>query len=132
MVYLIDANVIVRFLTGVPEEHFEQACRWLEEVEAGDRRVLILEGVLMEAWFVLTRFYKLPKREVADDLKAILHLTGVVNPDKLILAEALTMAVQHNIDFVDALICAKARLEGYGKLSFDRDVMVRCEHPVSD
>ena len=132
MVYLIDANVIVRFLTGVPEAHFEQACRWLEEVETGARQVLILGGVLMEAWFVLTRFYKLPKVEVADDLKAILHLAGVVNPDKLILAEALTMAVQHNIDFVDALICARARLEGYGKLSFDRDVMARCERSVSD
>ena len=29
-----------------------------------------------------------------------------------------------NIDFVDALICAKSKLENYKKLSFDKDLVI--------
>ncbi|MEA3456137.1 MAG: hypothetical protein U9R26_06490 [Campylobacterota bacterium] len=36
--------------------------------------------------------------------------------------KALTIVEVKNIDFVDALICAKSRLQGYGKLNFDTDV----------
>ena len=79
----------------------------------------------MEAYFVLTKFYKLPKSDVILDLKMILALDGVVNSDKIILHEALGIVENKNIDFVDALICAKSRLQGFGKLSFDSDV-ARC------
>lgn len=34
----------------------------------------------------------------------------------------LYMEENKNIDFVDALICAKSKLQGFGKLSFDSDV----------
>jgi predicted nucleic-acid-binding protein len=53
----------------------------------------------------------------------ILILPGVVNANKVILAETLSLVEAKNIDFVDALICAKTKLQGYGKLSFDRDVI---------
>jgi hypothetical protein len=45
----------------------------------------------MEAFFVLTKFYKLPKEEVINDLKRILSLEGVVNDNKLILFETLSL-----------------------------------------
>ena len=80
----------------------------------------------MEAFFVLTKFYKLPKQEVIGDLKAILSLEGVVNSDKVILTETLTLIENKNIDFVDALICAKSRLQGLNKISFDKDVYKKC------
>jgi len=35
--------------------------------------------------------------------------------------EALTLISNKNIDFGDALICAKSKLQNYGKLSFDND-----------
>ncbi len=47
---------------------------------------------------------------------------GVVNNNKTILHEALTIIEAKNIDFVDALICAKSNLQGYGEISFDNDV----------
>ena len=76
----------------------------------------------MEVYFVLTKFYKLPKSEVIDDLKRILSFNGVVNSNKIILYETLTIGENKSIDFVDALICAKSKLQGFGKLSFDGDV----------
>lgn len=122
MVYLLDTNIIIRFLIGDDERFLTKSVEYFQEIEKAALQVEILEGVLMEAFFVLTKFYKLPREEVILDLKTILALDGVVNRDKIILHEALTIVEVKNIDFVDALICAKSRLQGYGKLSFDTDV----------
>lgn len=69
----------------------------------------------------MTKFYKIDKSYVIDDLKKIIALRGVVG-DKILLIEVLNIMQSKNIDFVDALICAKSKLYGYGKLSFEADV----------
>jgi len=122
MVALIDTNVIIRFLVGDHEEHLIESTQIFEKIESGELEVEILATVIMEVLFVLTKFYKLPKQEVVTDLKAILALQGVINRNKLILSDALSMYVDRNIDFVDALICTKAKLQGYERISFDHDV----------
>ncbi|MGJ0300994.1 PIN domain-containing protein [Aliarcobacter cryaerophilus] len=122
MVYLLDTNIIIRFLVGDHEEHLEKSTEYFEQIELGSMEVEILSGVLMEAFFVLTKFYKLPKIEVISDLKTILSFEGVVNKDKVILFETLSIIENKNIDFVDALICAKCKFQNYEKLSFDKDL----------
>ena len=67
-------------------------------------------------------FINYPKKEVLNDLKNILALEGVVNSDKIVLFEALSIMETKKIDFIDALICAKSKLQGYKKLTFDKDV----------
>lgn len=123
MVYLLDINIIIRFLIGDNEQFLKQSTEYFKEIEQGTRKVEVLEGVIMEAFFVLTKFYKLPKSDVINDLKMILSLQGVVNIDKVILTETLSSVENKNIDFIDALICTKTKLQGYGKLSFDKDVI---------
>ena len=122
MIYLIDANVIIRFLLGDDEKFLQKSIEIFQHIEDASLQVEIVEGVLMEVFFVLTKFYKLPKQDVISDLKNILALEGVVNSDKIILFETLNLMDIKNIDFVDALICAKSKLQGYGKLSFDKDI----------
>jgi len=122
MVYLLDTNIIIRFLVGDNEEHLEISTQYFEQIEQGSMEVEILCDVLMEAFFVLTKFYKVPKVEVISDLKTILSFEGVVNKDKVILFEALSIIENKNIDFVDALICAKCKFQNYEKLSFDKDL----------
>ncbi len=122
MVYLIDTNVIIRFLVGDDKNFLAKSRGYFKKIESCELEVEILSSVIMEAYFVLTKFYKLPKKEVILDLKSILALEGVINSDKIILYEALSLVEHKNIDFVDALICAKSSLQGYGKLSFDNDV----------
>ncbi len=122
MVYLLDTNIIIRFLVGDHQEHLEQSIKFFKEIESAKLQVEILDGVLMEAFFVLTKFYKLPTVEVINDLKTILALNGVINSNKIILHETLNIIENRNIDFVDALICAKSKLQGFGILSFDSDV----------
>lgn len=125
MVYILDTNVIIRFLIGDNEEFLLRSKEIFEKIESHKIQVEILEGVLMEAYFVLTKFYKIAKNDAICDLKTILAFEGVINPNKAILFEALSILEHKNIDFMDALICAKSKLQGYGKLSFDDDVQ-RC------
>jgi len=122
MVYLLDTNIIIRFLVGDHEEHLVKSIEIFKNIETAKLQVEILDGVLMEAFFVLTKFYKLPKDDVINDLKTILNLNGVINSNKTILYESLNIIENKNIDFVDALICAKSKLQGFGKLSFDNDL----------
>ena len=122
MVYLLDTNIIIRFLVGDHQEHLAKSIVIFKDIESAKLQVEILDGVLMEAFFVLTKFYKLPKNEVINDLKTILAFNGVINSNKPILYETLNIIEMKNIDFVDALICAKTKLQGFGKLSFDNDV----------
>lgn len=125
MVYLLDTNVIIRFLVGDHEEHLVIATDIFKKIEQGEYKVEIVEPVIMEVLFVLVKFYKLPQSEVIEDLKKIIALQGVVG-DKVLLIETLNVVENKNIDFVDALICSKSKLQGYGKLSFDNDVNKKC------
>jgi len=125
MVYLLDTNVIIRFLVGDHKEHLQIATEIFTKIENAEYEVEILESVIMEVLFVLVKFYKLPQAEVINDLKRIIALRGVMG-DKVLLMETLNIVGEKNIDFVDALICAKSKLQGYGKLSFDNDVNKKC------
>ena len=122
MVYLLDTNIVIRFLVGDNEEHLAKSTEYFEQIELGSMEVEILSDVLMEAFFFFFQFYKLPKIEVISDLKTILSFEGVVNKDKVILFETLSIIENKNIDFVDALICAKCKFQNYEKLSFDKDL----------
>ncbi len=114
MVYLLDANIIIRFLIGDHQKHLVKSIENFKDIESAKLQVEILDGVLMEVFFVLTKFYKLPKDEVIGDPKTILALNGVINSSKIILYEALSIIEAKNIDFMDALICAKSKLQGFG------------------
>jgi len=127
MVSLIDTNVIIRFLVGDNKEHLVQSKKIFTQIQDDTLQVEILSEVLMEVLFVVVKHYKVPKAITIEKLKGILLLEGVVNSDKMILLETLNMFLDKNIDYVDALICTKAKLEGYGKISFDKDVMEKCE-----
>ncbi|MBD3794963.1 MAG: PIN domain-containing protein [Epsilonproteobacteria bacterium] len=125
MVYLLDTNVIIRFLVGDHNEHLQIATEIFTKIENAEYEVEILEPVIIEVLFVLVKFYKLPQAEVINDLKKIIALRGVMG-DKVLLMETLNIVGEKNIDFVDALICAKSKLQGYEKLSFDHDVNKKC------
>ncbi|RLA70773.1 MAG: PIN domain nuclease [Epsilonproteobacteria bacterium] len=127
MVSLIDTNIIIRFLVRDNEEHFIVSKEIFEQVQLGVVKVEILSEVLMEVLFVMTKVYKIPKNIVIEKLKTLLLLEGVVNDDKAICIDALNLMQNKNIDYVDALICTKNTLQGYGKISFDKDVMKKCE-----
>ena len=127
MVSLIDTNVIIRFLAADVEKLHRKSTKIINQIYHDELQVEILGEVIMEVLFVMKGVYKESKEETSEHLKTLLSFKGVVNEDKYILIEALNMMCHKNIDFVDALICTKNKMQGYGKISFDKDVMKKCE-----
>jgi len=126
MALLIDTNILIRYLAGDHAEFLAKSAALFEQVERGEQAIVILDGVVMEAFFVLTKFYQLPKPEVIDDLKTILAFAGVINDDKFQIIETLNLVLYKNIDFVDALLCVKSKLYGFELFSFDDRLNKRC------
>ena len=122
MVYLIDTNIIVRFLTWDDEKLYKKSIKIFNEIEARNIDVIILDSVVAECVYVLTGFYKHPKELVSNKLKEIIMLEWVVNNNKLELIEALTLYSNENIDFVDSLIISMSNGFWYQNLSFDKKI----------
>jgi len=119
---LVDANYIIRFFSKEPDEHYQKSKKFFEDLARGNIKAIISEGVLMECFFVLNKVYKYPRDEVIEMLITIMRFKNVVNEDKNILLEALNILRNKNIDFIDALLCAKSNLLGYEVKSFDKDI----------
>lgn len=116
---LPDTNVILRYLLEDDPALYKKASELFEKVRVGDEKAIILESVLVECIYVLTKFYKIPKEEASARLKGLLHYKGIVNDDKEELNEALSVFAERNIDVVDCILCIKARSRSMALFTFD-------------
>ncbi len=117
---LIDANIIIRFLVWDDEKNFLKAKKIFSQIENEEIQVKILSWVILEVFFILTKFYEIEKKEVIKYLKQIMYLDAVINSDKAEIIEALNIVEYENIDFIDALLISKAIFWDYEILSFDK------------
>lgn len=116
---LPDTNVILRYLLGDEPQLYRKAYDFFEKVRVGTEKAIILESVLVECMYILTKFYHVPKEEGSDKLKSLLQYRGVINEDKRELIDALNIFAKGTIDFVDCILCSKARSTGHELLTFD-------------
>jgi predicted nucleic-acid-binding protein len=119
---LPDTNAIVRYLTNDDEALFSKAKEFFDKVKSGSAKAIIIESVIAECIYVLTKVYKVPKDEAAASLKDILHYKGVANEDQKELIRALTLFQDRNIDIVDCILCIKSANPELGLFSFDDDL----------
>lgn len=117
---LPDTNTILRYLLGDEPRLYEKAAKIFEKVRTGEEKVVILESVLVECVYVLTKFYKVPKKEATAKLQELLRYRGVMNDDRDELIEALsTFAEKSSLDIVDCILCAKAKKSNMSLFTFD-------------
>lgn len=119
---LPDTNVILRYLLADHTEHYAQASAFFEAVREGHRQALILESVLTECVYVLHKFYRVPRLEVADKLSVLLHYKGIQNEDRSDLVDALQRYGKSKLDWVDCLLLAKEAGGKFEIFSFDADL----------
>ncbi len=119
--YLIDTNVVIRFLTKDHEELSEKSAEIFKKIEKGEIRAMITESVLAEIVYVIMKIYGKDREFTADIIKKILDLRGIINRDKTRLKKTLNIFVNQRIDIVDALLLSRAK-QCLGILSFDKDL----------
>jgi len=71
--FLPDTNVVLRYLMRDVPDQYALAAGFFEEVRTGKKSVHILKSVIVEAIYISTKFYKVPKKEAAEVLVGLLH-----------------------------------------------------------
>lgn len=117
----VDANVILRFLSGDPPDMAAQERSLFEAVERGEVTLWIDEIVLAEVVWVLHSFYQHGPERISCVLQELLSHKGIETEDKPGLLAALTLFADRNIDFTDALVAVHMGRRGIQEIvSFDR------------
>lgn len=120
--YILDTNVVVRFLLGEPVEMAESAAALFDQAESGKLELFFEPVVIAESIFVLTSFYKKGRPEVAAVIKGLMESAGV----KCSQSAAVIMALNHyektpKAHWVDCYLAGLSEIEGRSVVSFDRD-----------
>lgn len=120
-VYLIDTNVVLRYLLGDHPEFSPKAEAFMFDVSKGVKKAEILDVVIVECIYVMEKYYEIPKTEIVEKLSGILNFSGIVNPDRSEILEALLKYENSNIDIVDCILAARSSPEKV-VISFDKDM----------
>lgn len=105
---VIDANVILRFLTNDDPEQAERCAALLERVQNGEEQVFLPDLVLADVVWTLEKFYRQPKERIRQLLLSLLDLRGMRLSSKSAARKALEWYVEKNVDWTDAFIAAVA------------------------
>ena len=119
---LPDTNVIVRYLMKDDEAQYTRAKEFFDKVKNGSSKAIIIESVIVECIYVLTKIFKVPRSTAAESLRDILHYKGIANEDQKELIQALALFSEQNIDIVDCILCIKAAKAEVFLFSFDADL----------
>jgi len=128
---LVDANVILRFITKDPPDLADAARNLFKQAEAGEISLIILAITVAEVVWVLESFYAYPKIQVAETFGAFLRCDGLQVEQANLIQEALSLYQGNNLDFADALMASTALRKGpLSIFSFDRhfDRVAGIEH----
>ena len=119
--YWLDANVLLRFLTGSPPELAERAAGLLERAQRGEISLRVHSVVVAETVWVLESFYGYSKEDISGVLIPLLQQPALRVEGARTVVRALEAMAQKNVDFADALLAETARSRGGSVASFDKD-----------
>ena len=120
-VYLIDTNIILRFLLGDHSELSPKATAFMSKVANGTIKAEILDIVMAECIYVMEKFYQVPREKISEKLSKILNFSGIVNSNRSELLQALLKFETSNTDIVDCVLAAMSS-SSRGVVSFDKDM----------
>ncbi|HEX9945408.1 MAG TPA: type II toxin-antitoxin system VapC family toxin [Thermoanaerobaculia bacterium] len=118
--FRVDANVLLRFLTGEPERMAEQAARLMRRAERGEALLVLSSLVIAEVVWVLKSFYRHSYDDISRVVIPLLSADGVEVEDRELLIRAIELARDKNVDFSDAVLALQALRHGETVCTFDK------------
>lgn len=119
--YLVDTNVLLRFLLDDHREFSPAARELFEEAAQGEALLVFSDVAVAEAVWVLTSHYKIDSHKVAQTLMSLLTRKGIRCSNLEILLETLELVGQTACDFLDCYLAAEGKASGDTVATFDRD-----------
>lgn len=119
---LPDTNTIIRYLVKDDDILYAKAKDFFNNVKTGNAKAVIIESVIAECVYVLTKIYKVPGDIAASSLIDILRYKGIANHDRHELIRALSIFSEGKLDIVDCILCVKATGPDASLFSFDGEL----------
>lgn len=124
MTYLLDTNVLVRFLVGDNKPQQEQAAKWFRQAEANDIEIVIDPAVIAETTFVLSSLYKFSRDRIADAMEVLLSQRWLRVREREALLD-LWPSYRAGFHFIDSYLIALSKPAGTAVLTFDKKLKNR-------
>ncbi|HYO12175.1 MAG TPA: PIN domain-containing protein [Thermoanaerobaculia bacterium] len=125
----VDANVLLRFLTGEPEGLAERSARLMRRAESGEVRLVLSPLVVAEIVWVLKSFYGPSYADIARVVVPLLSADGIEIDQREIMIQAIELARDKNVDFLDAVLALQAVRNGETVCNFDKTDFKRLPAP---
>ncbi len=119
--FWLDANVLLRFLTGSPPELAGRAADLLARAQRREISLRVHPVVVAETVWVLESFYGYSRVEISGALIPLLEQPALRVEGARTVVRALEVMAENDVDFADALLAATARSRGESVASFDKD-----------
>ncbi len=119
---VVDANILLRHLTGAPAPLADRAQNLLVAAEQRSIRLIVTALTLAEVVFVLQHTYRWPRRTLAEGLGKLLASDTFYFPEMALLEQALAWYRDiPRLHFADAYIAAVAAARHAAVVTFDQE-----------
>ena len=119
--YLLDANILLRFLNNDHPGHSAAAKKLFDDAGAGKVSLRIPFIAITEAIFTLKSYYGVDRADIGRELLKLLTAPGVTMTCPWWVLEAVEEYQNRNVSFGDACLAAEAKADRTAVASFDRD-----------
>jgi len=120
--YLVDTNILLRFLSGEPARQAMAAKKLFADAAAGEVVLDISPVIVAETIYTLLSFYGVERKEAAGKLLMLLRQPGLKIRDAAQVFSALERLGTTQPGFADAFLAAGGAQENVAVASFDRDL----------
>ena len=119
--YVLDTNVLIRFLLGDHPTLSPEAKAIFQEAQSGKLTLVVSELLIAEAVWVLSSHYKVSKADIVAKLTSVVEMAGILALGKERILDALCRFDRTNCDYIDCYFGALAVEKNLGVVSFDDD-----------
>lgn len=119
--YLVDTNVLLRFLLGEPAQQAASARALFARAAEGEVMLEVSLLIVAETYYTLNSYYGVERSEAAAKLLMLLEQRGIRLRDGKLIFSTLERLQSTNVGFADACLAAEAAEVNVMVASFDRD-----------
>lgn len=116
--FIVDTNVILRFLVGDQTDQLKQAQAWFKLARQGEWQLLVTPLVVAECCFVLESFYHIKREQIAQKMSVLLGQRWLQVPERAVFGNLWDKYLD-GLHFVGSYLLAWATVHDQQVLRFD-------------
>ena len=116
---LLNTNAVLRFILNDVSRQHKEVVKFISSNPSAIRLEVLIEMV-----FVLEKYYKKNRREIAKIISVLGKTENLFIQYPRVVSKALIFFVDDKLDIVDSILCAFNAVLGYDVFTFDREMNV--------